>query len=142
MGVLVLVGGSLALAVTVQTRAQAPDLSTPDGVTLAYALALQSGDTDTAWNLLADSAKAQTSKDRFAARASSFRIGDRQRLSVEDVRIDGQSARVDLVRTFPSNGGVFFGSSAGPTRSTVRLTRESAGWRITTPPEPFMVFGP
>jgi hypothetical protein len=141
-GVLVLVVGSLGLAVGLQSREQAPNLGTPEGVTLAYALALQNGDTDIAWGLLAESTRAQTSRERFAARASGFRYGDRSRLTVEDVHVDGDSARVDLVRTFTSRGGFLFASSPGSSHSTVRLTREPAGWRISTPPEPFLVFGP
>ena len=139
-GVLVLVVGSLGLVVFLQSRQQPPDLSTPEGVTLAYAAALQSGDLDTAWGLLAESARAQTSRERFAARAGGARGGDRARLSVEDVHVDGDAARVALVRTYASSGGFLFESSSGSSRATVRLVREPAGWRISTPPEPFLLF--
>ncbi|HEY3062609.1 MAG TPA: hypothetical protein VGL99_26860 [Chloroflexota bacterium] len=142
VGVVGLVALALLLAFLSPTRDPVSDLSTPDGVTLAYALAVQRGDLDRAWELLAESAKAQTSKDRFIARIEGFRSGyQRARLSVEDVRLEGESARVDLVRTYPSSGGLLGLGGAGSyaNRNTVRLVRENGQWRISTPPDPFVL---
>ena len=139
-GVVGLVALAMVLAFLSPTRDPTPDLSTPDGVTLAYALAVQRGDLDRAWDLLAESAKAQTTKDRYIARIEGFRSGyQRARLSVEDVRAESDTARVDLVRTYPSSGGLLGLGSGGSysNRNTVRLVRESGQWRITTPPDPF-----
>jgi hypothetical protein len=67
-GVLGLVIVSVAIAVLLRGREMAPDLGTPGGVALAYELALQRGDPEQAWDLLATSAKAATSRDQFLLR--------------------------------------------------------------------------
>ena len=141
IGVLALVGLALGLAFLSPARSTPPDLSTPDGITLAFALAVQNGDLDRAWDMLARSAQAQTTKDRFITRAEGFRsLYQRTRLSTENVNIDGDSARVDLVRTYPSSGGPFgFASSSYSNRNTVRLVREDGQWRIVGPPDPFLL---
>jgi hypothetical protein len=140
-GVLGLVALALGLAVVMPSRQPPPDLTTPDGVTLAYALAVQRGDLDQAWDLLSTSAKAQATRERFITRAEAIRNSyERARLSVEDVRAEGETARVDMVRTYPSSGGPFgFGSNSYSNRSTVRLVREAGQWRISTPPDPFLL---
>jgi hypothetical protein len=140
-GVLGLVVLALVLAAVMPSRQPAPDLTTPDGTTLAYAVAVQRGDLDQAWDLLATSAKTQVSRDRFITRAEALRGSyERARLSSEDARTEGDTARVDLVRTYPSSGGPFgLGSSSYSNRSTVRLVRENGQWRIATPPDPFVI---
>jgi hypothetical protein len=139
--VLGLVVLALGLAVVLPSRQPAPDLNTPDGVSLAYALAIQRGDLDQAWDLLSGSVKAQVSKDRFITRVEATRGSyQRARLSIEDLRVEGETARADLVRTFPSSGGPFgLGNSSYSNRSTVRLARESGQWRIATPPDPYVI---
>ena len=141
IGVLALVAVALALAFAAPTRTQPPDLTTPEGVTLAFALALQQGDADQAWNLLAPSAQAQTTKDRFATRAAGVRGSyERARLTVDDATIDGDTARTNLVRSYASTGGLFgLGNSSYSNTSTTRLARDNGQWRITTPPDPFLV---
>jgi len=141
IGVLGLVAVALGLAFLSPGRDVAPDLSTPEGVTLAYAIALQRGDLDQAWGLLAQSTQAQTTKDRFITRAEGIRGSyQRARLNVQDVRIEGDTARVDVVRSVPSSGGLFgLGSDSFSTTNTVRLIREGGQWRITTPPDPFLL---
>jgi hypothetical protein len=134
VGVLALVTGSLVLALSFRDREPQPDLATPEGVTLAYALAVQRGDADVAWELLSPSARSQTTRDRFESRLN-YRDG-RARLSVEHVHLDGDTARVDLVRTYAPTGSFPFGSSTYASHNTVRLTREPAGWRISTVPVP------
>ena len=64
IGVLALVGVALVLAFATPRAVAPPDLSTPEGVTLAFALALQAGDLDQAWALLAPAAQAQTTRLR------------------------------------------------------------------------------
>jgi len=141
IGVLALVAVALALAFAAPTRTQAPDLTTPEGVTLAFALALQQGDLDQAWALLAPSAQAQTTKDRFITRAEGFRSTyQRARLTTNAATIDGDMARVDLVKSYPASGGLFgLGDSSYSNTSTTRLMRVNGEWRITTPPDPFLL---
>ena len=95
IGVLVLVAVSVGLAIALPRTQPTPDLSTPDGVALAYALAMQRGEPEAAWELLSSAAQAQTTRDRFITRATGLTGGyERARLSVEDVSTEGDTARV------------------------------------------------
>ena len=135
-GVLALVAAGLVTAFVLRT-APAPDLGTPHGVVLAYALAEDRGDGATAWDLLAASTQARTDRDRYLARVSlANSAGTSEYLSTEDEQIGGNDASVVLVRTHSGSGSIF-GSQAGATRTTVRLTRDPTGWRITVPPDEY-----
>ena len=141
IGVLALVIVSIVLAATLDRTGAPPDPSTPEGVALAYALAVQRGDPEDAWELLASSVKSQTTRDRFLVRASDLRgTYERARLSFENVRVEGDTARLELVRTYPASGGLLgVGSGSYSNRNTVRLVREEGDWRISAPPEPFIL---
>ena len=137
-GVLALVAAGLVTAGTLRGQIGArPDPSTPAGVALAYALAEQRGDPQAAWDLLASSAQQRADRERFLARAGHAGPDDTY-LSTEDERIEGDAASVVLVQTYPGTGGIF-GRPSYTNRATVRLTREAAGWRITVPPDDFLV---
>ena len=136
-GVLVLIVAGLGVAAAVRGREQPPDLNAPGGVVLAYAQAEQRGDPAAAWDLLAPSAQARTTRDRFIARAGGDG-SDRTYLSTEDLETDGDSARVALLRTYPGSGGLF-GSRSYTQRSTVVLARGDTGWRITVPPDDYLL---
>jgi hypothetical protein len=141
IGVLALVAVSIGLAVLLPRGQPTPDLSTPDGVVLAYGLAMQRGDAEAAWELLSTEAQGRTTRERFIARAGGFIPNyERVRVSVEDTRETGDTARVQLVRTFSGAGGPF-GLGGGPTstRSAVSLVRENGAWRISMPPEGFLL---
>ena len=100
-GVLALIVAGLAAAMLVRTSATPPDLTTPSGTTLAYALAVRGGDQQAAWELLAPSEQARLNRGRFLARPSDS-IARNVYLTTEDERIDPDgSASVILVRTFP-----------------------------------------
>jgi hypothetical protein len=137
-GVLALVVGGLVAAATIRGRETAPDLNTPSGVVLAYALAEQRGDGQAAWDLLAPSVQARANRDRFIARLGSHAT-DRAYLSVESERLEADGASVVLVRTYPGSG--ILGGSSYNNRSTVRLGREPVGWRITAPPDEYLLLG-
>jgi hypothetical protein len=138
-GVVGLVVVGLAAAAFGRGREAPPDLHTPGGVVLAYALAEQRGDPQTAWDLLAPSAQARADHDRFLARAGSHGSGgDREYLTTEDERIDADGASVVLVQTYAGSGG-FFGSNSYASRSTVRLTRQGSDWRIVVPPDDYLL---
>jgi hypothetical protein len=132
-----LVGIGLAAAVLLRGHEASPDLHTPAGVVLAYALAEQRGDPQAAWDLLATGAQARADHDRFLARAGNGG-GDREYLTTEDERIDPDGASVALVQTYAGSGGLF-GSSSYVNRTTVRLTRQGADWRIVVPPDDYLL---
>jgi hypothetical protein len=141
-GVLALVAAGLVVATTVRGRSEPPDLTTPSGVVLAYALAEQHGDAQAAWDLLAASAQSRADRDRFLAQAGrTDSAASNEYLTTEDERIDGDTASVVLARTYAGSGSLF-GDSRSTVRSTVRLTREPAGWRITIPPDAYNLVGP
>ena len=140
IGVLALIALSLVLAVTVRDREPAPDLSTASGVTLGFVQALQRGEPERAWDLLSSGARAQTTRERFLARAAGARsMYDRARVSVENERRADGTARVDLVRSYPGSGGPFAPPTSSRQVSTVLLAREGDAWRIETPPDPFLL---
>jgi hypothetical protein len=61
-------------------------------------------------------------------------------VSVEDVRETGDTARAQLVRTYSGSGGPFgIGGGTNSSRSTVSLVRENGAWKISTPPEAFLL---
>src|ERR1044071_6627484 len=99
-GVLALIAAGILVAASLRGREAAPDLTTPSGVTLAYALAEQRGDPESAWNLLSTDVKANNKRDQFVLRADQH--NDRALLSTEQETVDGQTASVVLVRTYPS----------------------------------------
>jgi hypothetical protein len=138
-GVVALVAAGLIAATALRTPAAPPDITTPNGLAMAYALAEQRGDAQAAWDLLAASAQARGDHDRFLARAGN-KGTDHEYLSTEDERVDsdGASASVVLVHTYPGSGGIF-GNASYTRRDTVRLAKEANGWRITVPPDDYLL---
>src|SRR6185503_14471709 len=135
-GVLALVVGGLVAAMLVRGRERPPDLNTPSGVVLAYALAEQRGDAQAAWDLLATSAQARGDRDRFIAGAANNGSSVREYLTTDDERLDGDNAAsVVLVKTYPPSGGLFSSGSSYSSRNFVRLARQGQSWRITVPPD-------
>ncbi len=141
VGVLALVAVGVGAAVFLRGQGASPDLTSPSGVVLAYAQDLQRGDPEAAWDLLATSAQATTTRDRFLRRATGLRMSEeRVRLATENEQVEGDTARVDLVRIYPAEGGPFsFGSSPPPMRSSVRVVRQDGAWRISAPPDPYLI---
>ena len=144
-GVLALVAAAIAAAALVRGREVPPDLTQPAGVTLAYALALQQADADRAWALLASSTRVESDQAAFRRLVAQRGTGaQRARLLVEEESVgpDG-TARVVLVRQYPGSDGPFglFGSTYSQ-RSPVTLVREGDAWRITVPPDPYLLQPP
>jgi len=137
-GVLALVVAGLVAAAVLRGHAPEPDLGTPSGIVLAYGLAEQRGDGQAAWELLATSIQTRNSRDQFLVRFGGHGRGP-EYLTTEDERIDADGASVTMVRTYPGSGGIF-GGNGYTSRNTVRLAREAAGWRITVPPDPYVLF--
>jgi hypothetical protein len=141
-GVILLVVVAIAVA-GVATRSQPlPDLATPEGVTLHYELDLQRGEPDQAWDLLSAEAQAGTTRQEFLARAASLGRGPDVRFSVENTRVDGNTAHLDVVRTIPTPGFLGLGAGSSTSRNAVTLVRESSAWRISVPSEPFVIMQP
>ncbi|MDQ6674973.1 MAG: hypothetical protein M3069_30265 [Chloroflexota bacterium] len=135
-GVLGLVALGLAVAVLFRGHQPTPDLSSPSGVVLAYVLAEQRQDPQSAWDLLAPSAQARFDHDRFLALAGRRGGSDsstREYFTTQSEQITDDTATVVLVRTSVGSGG-FFGSGSYSSTNTVSLTRQGADWRITIPP--------
>jgi hypothetical protein len=134
-GVLALIAVALGASVLLRNSTTSPDLTTPGGTVLAYALAERGGDAQTAWSLLTPAAQRRFDREWFLARASD-NADDRDYLTTEDERIDADGASVVLVRTYPASGGLF-GQSSYSTRTTVRLVRADTQdqWRIGVPPD-------
>jgi hypothetical protein len=137
-GVLALVAAGLIAAVVVRGREEPPDLTTPSGVVLAYAIAEQRGDAQTAWDLLATSAQERADRERFLARAANHNSAEREYLTIEEERIEADGASVLLVKTYPASDGLF-GRSSYSNRNTVRLVRDGSTWRITVPPDDYLL---
>jgi hypothetical protein len=142
-----IVGGALLLvvlgvaSVSVLRRPPAPpDLSRPDGVVRAYVAAMAADHPEDAWDLLAESARVNVTRDEFIRRATQDTTSrnDAGRLSIDKVEINGTTAVVEINRTYTSGGGLL-GPSTYSTRSTVRLERFGSSWRITVPPEPWLI---
>jgi hypothetical protein len=140
VGVVLLVAAGIGAAALAQVRTTPPDPTTPGGATLAYVQAIDRGDGEAAWALLAPSAQAQTTREKFLVRVAPLRDrGERERYSIANERQEGPTARLDLVRTYASSGGPFFGGPS-TSRSAVSLVRGDDGqWRITLPPDPFVL---
>jgi hypothetical protein len=133
---LVVVG--VVAASILRSREAPPNLNTPGGVVLAYALAQQRRDGQAAWDLLAPSVQARSDRQRFLARFGERGSG-REFLTIEGEKITADTASVVLVRTYPGSGGIFASSSSYANRTNVLLARELDGWRITVPPDEYLL---
>jgi hypothetical protein len=141
-GVLALVAVGLVTAAVMRSQSAEPDPSTPRGVVLAYALAEDRGDGAAAWELLASSTQQRSDRDRYLARVGqTVPTEARVYLTTEGEQISGDGASVVLVRTYAGSGSLFGGGSSS-SRTTVRLTQDPAGWRITVPPDEYNLVEP
>src|SRR3989442_921267 len=90
-GVVGLVVAGLVAAVMLRGHTPPPDLSTPSGIVLAYALAEQRGDGQAAWDLLATSVRTRNSRDQFLVRFGNHG-SDREYLATENEQLEGDGA--------------------------------------------------
>jgi hypothetical protein len=141
-GVVLLVVIGIAVAAIAGRAQSQPDLTTPDGVALAYELDLQRGEADRAWDLLSSEAQAGTTRQEFLARAAGLGRGGEARFSIENVRVDGTTAYLDLVRTLPTPGFLGLGAGSMTISRPVTLVRENNQWRISVPSDPFVIMQP
>ncbi len=140
--VLGVVALGIVVAIVIGRAQPTPDLSTPEGVTLAYERAVMRGEPDVAWNLLSAEAQAATTRQEFLARASALANRGDVRVAVEQVRTDGATTHLDVTRTIPTSGFLGFGAGSVTTRSSVTLVQEAGSWRISVPSDPFVIMQP
>ena len=118
-----------------------PDLSTPDGVVTAYIQAIQAGDADTAWNLLAPERvqqpplKTGNTKEQFQSQVQSNRRQSSSRIRISSVTTSGDTATV-VVEITQTSGDLFSGAYSH--FETVTLRREGASWLITSDAYPWL----
>jgi hypothetical protein len=141
VGAVLLVAVGLASVALLQRPAPAPNLATPDGVVRAYVIALDTGHPEQAWDLLTSGARSGTTRDEFIRRATAEGRPRYGRVAIEDTTVEGNTARVELSRTFGSGGGLF-ADGGGSQRITVRLEREDGAWRIAVPPDSYLLDRP
>lgn len=136
LGVVGLVALGLILVVT-RPAPPAPDLTTPSGTVLAYALAEQRGDGQTAWDLLASDLQQHSDRAQFLGLTSTQR-SETEFFSTDQEVQNGNSASVVLVHTYRApSGGLLSIPASSTRRTTVQLVRESGGWRLSVPPDPY-----
>lgn len=143
IGAVLLVIAGIGTAIWVQGRTlPPPDLSSPEGVVRAYVEAVHARNAERAWELLSPSARSEITREEFIRRVT-LRSGHPRegRVAIERVEITGNSALVEISRTYSSNGGPFglFGPSTYSNQQTVRLERARDTWVITVPPEPYLL---
>ena len=142
IGVVILVAIGIAVAAIGASVQPLPDLSTPEGVALTYELNIQRGEADRAWDLLASEAQHGTTRQEFLARAARVNSGVEVRFSVENVRVDGDTAHLNLVRVTPTPGFLGLGGGSYTSNSPVTLVRENGTWKISVPSEPYVIMQP
>ena len=140
LGALVLVVAGLASVLLLPRPAATPDLTTPQGVVRAYVTALDQSKPEQAWDLLTTGARARTTRDEFIRRAVAQGHPRSERIAIDGVTVEGDGARVELSRTYGSGG--LFGDTPYTTQTTVRLERADGAWRISVPPDPYLLDRP
>jgi hypothetical protein len=138
-GAVLLVVAAVLAVTLVQSRQDAPDLSRPEGVVTAYLNALRTRHPEVAWDLLSTSAQAGTTRESFIDRATTFRPDSQERVTVDRVDLQGDTAYVTIGRT-SGGGGIF--SAPYTSETTVRLVREDGRWRIAVPPDVYLISPP
>jgi hypothetical protein len=104
------------------------DPSTPEGTVQAYLTAVIDGDHDRAAGFLAaGSACSVTDLDTTT-------LPDGVRVTLRDVQVTGDTARVDVEVALPS--GDLLGGSETFERHSIRLARSSGTWLLTGEPWP------
>jgi hypothetical protein len=139
---LLIAGGALALVglllviILAQPRNSEPlDESSPAGVVHNFYLALLHEDSLTAYSYLSAEARSTLPYEQFARQLPVRDVPPRIRII--DERIDGDTARVTVRRTYPARGGFFpFGSGESSVEQTIVLRREEGVWKLAPGPTP------
>lgn len=136
VGVLVLVAAGILTVLLLPTAQTYVDDATPAGVVHNYYVALEQGDLRRAYDYLAPSLQARVSYDRFAAEGGGGLgpPGRRARVVIDEVREEGDTARVVVMLTYPQEGWLFFGGGSYSLQENLVLRRGPEGWRISDGP--------
>jgi hypothetical protein len=138
VGAVLLVAAGLVSVTVLQRPPGPPDLSTPEGVVRAFVTAIETQHPEQAWDLLTTGARGTMTRDEFIRRASAQGRPRSGRVAIDNTVEEGNIARVELSRTYEGGGGLL-GPSSYTTTNTVRLEREGGQWRISVPPDPYLL---
>lgn len=106
------------------------DESSPAGVVHNYFLALRNDEVLKAYGYLSAEAQAKTPYKQFASQVAPSSETS-WRIRIDDERVEGDTARVTVRRTYGQSGGFFPFSSSEYTSSRVYvLTREQGAWKL------------
>lgn len=137
VAVLALVAAAIVLSRSSASRpAETSDLTSPEGVTRAWLVAVANGRPEDAWPLLAPRIQARETRDDFLRRMTRTSGNRSARASIASSRITGDEAVVEasLSRT-PSIDPFFIWTHGALTdRVVTRLERIDGLWRVTVPP--------
>ena len=139
-GVLVIAVAALVSALLAKEPVQ--DLTTPEGVVIAYIQDIQNGRPDAAWDLLAPEAtsgspggpKPLYTRDDFRRFVLESPNGSSSRARIVETTTSADTATVDVEITQVSRD-LFGGSSSH--RALVTLRRLEGAWKITSDPSPW-----
>jgi hypothetical protein len=134
---LAIVASALALAVVLYlvilqqpSESRPMDESSPAGVVHNYLLALGNDEVRKAYDYLSAEAQARTPYEQFARQVAPASEAS-WRIRIDDERVEGDSARVTVRRTYGRGGGFFPFSSSEYTSTVVYvLTRENGAWKL------------
>jgi hypothetical protein len=134
-GAVALVGLLLLLVLVQPPDSQPRDESTPSGVVHNFYLALLNDDLPKAYSYLSAEAQGKVTYEQFVQQRSVRET--RPRLRIVDERIEGETARVTVSRSYGSRGGFFpFEAGEYTNQQTIVLRREAGAWKLApdTPP--------
>jgi hypothetical protein len=141
-GVVILSAVAVASILFARGAQAPPDLATPEGVATAYVLAVQSKQSDQAWDLLDSPEVAGISRPRgasptqedFRREVNNVFHDPNKRIRVLEATRTGDTARVDLEVTHVSQGPILFGGGSRSRTLSLSLRQRGDSWRITAAP--------
>jgi hypothetical protein len=139
VGALVLVAALFLIVLAQPNRADPMDESRPAGVIHNFYLALLNDDAKKAYGYLSAEAQSKTPYEQFAREVSGGR--SRGRMRIDEERIEGDTARVTVRKTYGSDGGFFPFSSREYSHDVTYVLRLERGvWKLV-PAQPHGYYG-
>ena len=157
-GLALLILAALTTVLVSTANPARPDLSTPEGVVMAYVQAIEQGDSDRAWDLLDHEENPAPSatpglppnpgpatkpirppgltKDEFAREVQARENSSSSRIRIVDSKVSGDTATVAIEITHVNDGLL---SRASSYRMGVDLRRAGSSWLITSYLPPYDV---